>query len=43
MKQLTIEHLAPYLPFLLKIKYGDDIRVMNAGQGSSRKPVSRQF
>lgn len=35
MKQLTLEQLACYLPYKLRIKYWDRNVVMNAGQGSS--------
>jgi len=35
MKQLELKHLAPYLPYKLKIKYFDRNVVMNAGTGSS--------
>lgn len=33
--KLELKHLAPYLPYKLKIQYWDRNVVMNAGQGSS--------
>lgn len=35
MEKLELKHLAPYLPYKLKIRYWDRNIVMNAGQGSS--------
>lgn len=33
--ELTIEHLAAYLPYKLKVLHLDKLKVMNCGQGSS--------
>ena len=36
MGKLEFKHLAPYLPYKLKVQYWDRKIVMNAGQGSSK-------
>jgi hypothetical protein len=33
---IELKHLAPYLPYKLKVKHGDDLKTMNTGQGSSK-------
>lgn len=35
MEKLELKHLAPYLPYKLRLIYGDKNIVMNTGQGSS--------
>lgn len=35
MKKLELKHLAPYLPFKLRVLHGDRSKLMNTGQVSS--------
>lgn len=34
--KIEIKHLSPYLPYNLRVMHGDNNKVMNTGQGSSR-------
>ena len=34
--ELELENLAPYLPYQLKLQHGENEKVMNAGNGSSK-------